>query len=138
MRGYLAARDDCCWTRRSGRGELHMKTCIHLAALVIARSLAVAGIAFAQHSDKLGTIEFPNSCSPAVQGKFLRGVAMLHSFYYSAAHKAFEEVAAADTSCAIAAWVYASILMLNPLQGIGASSKNAQLARTAIDKVRKM
>jgi hypothetical protein len=115
-----------------------MKTCIRLAALLIALSPASAGAAFAQQSDKLGTVEFPNSCSPAVQEKFLRGVAMLHSFYYSAAQKAFEEVAAADTSCAIAAWGYASILMLNPLQGIGASSKNAQLARTAIDKVRKM
>jgi tetratricopeptide (TPR) repeat protein len=115
-----------------------MKTCIHLAALVIARSLAVAGIAFAQHSDKLATIEFPNSCSPAVQEKFLRGVAMLHSFYYSAAQKAFEEVTAEDPFCAIAAWGYASILMLNPLQGVGTSPKNAQLAQAAIDKGRKM
>jgi tetratricopeptide (TPR) repeat protein len=115
-----------------------MKTCIHLAALVIARSLALAGIAFAQHSDKLGTIEFANSCSPAVQEKFLRGVAMLHSFYYSAAQKAFEEVAAEDTSCAIAIWGYASVLMLNPLQGIGSSPKNAELAQAAIDEGRRM
>jgi hypothetical protein len=65
-------------------------------------------------------------------------VAMLHSFYYSAAQTAFEEVAAEDNSCAIAAWGYASILMLNPLQGIGSSSKNAQLAQAAIDKGRKL
>jgi tetratricopeptide (TPR) repeat protein len=111
-----------------------MKTCIRLAALLIALSPAAAGVAIAQQSDKLGTVEFPNSCSPAVQEKFLRGVAMLHSFYYSAAQKAFEEVAAEDTSCAIAAWGYASALMLNPLQGIGSSPKNAQLAQAAIDK----
>jgi len=73
-----------------------------------------------------------------VQEKLLRGIAMLHSFYYSAAQKAFEEVAAEDDSCTIAAWGYASILMLNPLQGIGSSPENAQLAQAAIDKARKM
>src|SRR6266581_6144408 len=115
-----------------------MKTRIHIAAPLIALSLAAASVAFAQSGDKLGKVEFPNSCSPAVQEKFLRGVAMLHSFYYSAAQKAFEEVAAEDNSCAIAAWGYASILMLNPLQGIGAAPKSAPLAQAAIDKGRQM
>ncbi|HEV8380012.1 MAG TPA: hypothetical protein VGQ29_00350 [Gemmatimonadales bacterium] len=115
-----------------------MKTPIHLAASLIALSLAAAGAALAQSGDRLGKVEFPNSCSPAVQEKLRRGVAMLHSFYYSAAHKAFEEVAAEDNSCAIAAWGYASILMLNPLQGIGASPKGAQQAQAAIDKGRRM
>src|SRR2546430_13684052 len=119
-----------------------MKTRIHIAAPLAAILLAAASVAFAQHGDKhgdkLGKVEFPNSCSPAVQDKFLRGVAMLHSFYYSAAQKAFEEVAAEDNSCTIAAWGYASILMLNPLQGIGSSPENAQLAQAAIDKARKM
>jgi tetratricopeptide (TPR) repeat protein len=73
-----------------------------------------------------------------VQEKLQRGVAMLHSFYYSATQKAFEEVAAEDNSCAIAAWGYASIHMSNPLQGIGASIKSAELAQAAIDKGRKM
>src|SRR2546429_1922214 len=115
-----------------------MKACIHFAASLIALSLAAASVAFAKHGDKLGKVEFPNSCSPAVQDKFLRGVAMLHSFYYSAAQKAFEEVAAEDNSCTIAAWGYASILMTTPLQGIGSSPENEQLAQAAIDKARKM
>src|SRR6266508_571391 len=115
-----------------------MKKRIHIAAPLIAISLAAASVAFAQQGDKLGKIEFPNSCSPAVQEKLLRGIAMLHSFYYSAAQKAFEEVAAEDDSCTIATWGYASILMLNPLQGIGSSPENAQLAQAAIDKARKM
>ena len=115
-----------------------MKTRIHIAAPLIALSLVAASVAFAQQGDKLGKIEFPNSCSPAVQEKLLRGIAMLHSFYYSAAQKAFEEVAAEDDSCTIVAWGYASILMLNPLQGIGSSPKNAQLAQAAIDKGRTM
>jgi hypothetical protein len=115
-----------------------METRIQLVALLIALSLAMASVSFAQQGDKLGKVEFPNSCSPAVQEKLVRGVAMLHSFYYSATQRAFEEVAAEDNSCAIAAWGYASILMSNPLQGVGASPKSAQQAQDAIDKGRKM
>jgi hypothetical protein len=115
-----------------------MNARIRIATALIALSLAAASIALAQQGDKLGTVQFQNSCSPAVQEKFLRGVAMLHSFYYSAAQKAFEEVAVEDKSCAIAAWGYASILMSNPLQGIGASLKSAELAQAAIVKGRSM
>src|SRR5574341_2624247 len=111
-----------------------MNTRIHIAVPLIVLSLAAATVAFAQQGDKLGKVEFSNSCSPGVQEKFLRGVAMLHSFYFSAAQKAFEEVAAEDNSCAIAAWGYASILMLNPLGGIGASPKREQEGQAAIHK----
>src|SRR5438876_8220936 len=119
-----------------------MKTHIQLAAPLIALTLAAAGGAFGQPAgkepDQLGKVEFANSCSPAVQEKLLRGIAMLHSFYYSATQRAFEEVAAEDNSCAIAAWGYASILMSNPLQGIGASLKGAEQAQAAIDRGRTM
>src|SRR5689334_20786263 len=114
-----------------------MKTRIHIAMPLIAL-LLVASIAVGQQNAKLGKVEFQNSCSPAVQEKLLRGVAMLHSFYYSATQRAFEEVAAEDNSCVIAAWGYASILMSNPLQGIGASPTGAQQAQAAIDKGRQM
>jgi len=110
----------------------------HIAAPLIVLSVAAASVVAGQQRDKLGKVEFANSCSPAVQEKLLRGIAMLHSFYYSATQRAFEEVAAEDNSCAIAAWGYASILMSNPLQGIGASPKSAQQAQAAIDKGRQM
>jgi hypothetical protein len=115
-----------------------MKTRIHVAALLIALSLVTASAVFAQQSDRLGKVEFPNSCSPAVQEKLIRGIAMLHSFYYSATQRAFQDVAAEDNSCVIAAWGYASILMLNPLTGIGASPQGAQQAQAAIAKGRNM
>ena len=114
-----------------------MRTLTHLVVLLIAVSLALA-VSFAQQGNQVGKSEFANSCSPAVQEKLMRGVAMLHSFYYSATQKAFNEVAAEDPSCAIAAWGYASILMLNPLAGTGASPKNAEQALDAIEKGRKM
>lgn len=52
--------------------------------------------------EKLGAVNFPNSCSASVQKQFERGVALLHSFAYSAAEKAFRDVAEADPNCAMA------------------------------------
>ena len=104
--------------------------------------LAVAGAAAAHDDDKpsagLGKVKFQNSCSPAVQKQLQDAVAMLHSFFYSAAVKAFEDIGRQDEHCAIAAWGFASILMNNPLAGIGASAKDAPLAQAAIDKGRTM
>src|SRR5271154_4426542 len=54
--------------------------------------------------EKLGKVSFPISCTPAVQEQFDRGVALLHSFAYTAAEDAFEHVAAQDPRCAIAHW----------------------------------
>ncbi|MGH8691856.1 MAG: hypothetical protein ACREUS_12610, partial [Burkholderiales bacterium] len=104
--------------------------------------LLAAGALAAHADDKpsgaLGKVNFQNSCSPAVQAKLQSAVAMLHSFYYSAATKAFEEVGLEDERCAIAGWGFASILMSNPLAGTGASAKDAPRAQAAIDKGRTM
>ncbi len=54
--------------------------------------------------EKLGTVSFSTSCAPAVQKQFLRGVAMLHSFWYEEAERTFNEVAKADPACAMAYW----------------------------------
>ena len=54
--------------------------------------------------EKLGTVNFSTSCAPAVQARFARAVALLHSFWYDEAEKAFGEVAATDPSCAMAQW----------------------------------
>ncbi len=58
----------------------------------------------------LGQVHFPTSCAPAVQGEFEKGVALLHSFQYSAADQDFKSVAAQDPSCAIAYWGQAMTL----------------------------
>ncbi len=110
------------------------------ATAAVSLALAAAGCAQSpgKASAQVGKVEFQNSCSPAVQEKLLSGIAMLHSFYYSAAEKAFEEVAAEDNRCAIAAWGFASILMSNPLAGQGASAKDGPRAQGAIDKGRLM
>lgn len=51
-----------------------------------------------------GTVRFPTSCAPAVQGNFQRAVAILHSFGYENARAAFEEVGKKDPKCAMAWW----------------------------------
>jgi tetratricopeptide (TPR) repeat protein len=54
--------------------------------------------------EKLGMVSFPISCTPAVQQQFKRGVALLHSFAYTAAGDVFRSVAEQDPQCAIAHW----------------------------------
>ncbi len=59
--------------------------------------------AAAQHHE-LGTVSFPTSCQPAVQAEFERGVAMLHSYWFSYAGKTFRGVLEKDPGCAMAYW----------------------------------
>jgi hypothetical protein len=54
--------------------------------------------------ETLGKVSFPTSCKPDAQPEFDRGIALLHSFAYAAAEKAFREVAARDPRCAMAHW----------------------------------
>jgi hypothetical protein len=54
--------------------------------------------------EKLGVVTFLNSCTPAVQQQFNRGVALLHSFAYAPAEQAFRAVAEQDPRCAMAHW----------------------------------
>ena len=51
-----------------------------------------------------GKVEFPVSCTPTVQPEFVRGVALLHSFFYEEARRIFTAVAAQDPKCAMAEW----------------------------------
>jgi hypothetical protein len=115
----------------------------HLLAGLLALA---AGGALAHDDDQaknasyqqLGKVQFANSCSPAVQQKLLRSIAMLHSFWFSAAEETFQQVAAEDNQCVLAAWGFASILMANPLDGAGPPAKQAPRAQAAIDKGRQM
>ena len=88
--------------------------------------------------DHLGRVAFANSCSAAVQEDFTRAVAMLHSFWYSAAEPAFRGVLAKDPACAIATWGIAAILMNNPLAGAGAGPREAERAQAALEQGRRI
>src|SRR3954464_14920989 len=58
----------------------------------------------AEGVERLGTVAFPTSCTPAAQAKFTRAVALLHSFWYEEAEKAFAETAKIDPQCGMAWW----------------------------------
>jgi hypothetical protein len=66
--------------------------------------LMSASGALAHDGEKLGTVHFPVSCAPAVQADFERAVALLHSFWYEEAVKAFVAITTRDPSCAMAYW----------------------------------
>ena len=115
---------------------------LRLLLLAFLFAPAVHGPAQAHDADSqsgpLGKVSFPTSCDPKVQAAFERGVAMLHSFWYSAGEKTFREVLKDDPQCAIATWGIASILMSNALAGQGASPKGAEQAQAAIDEGRRI
>jgi len=112
------------------------------ALLALASCMAFATFATLAHEGnesgrgKLGTVKFATSCDPKLQADFERAVAMLHSFWWSAAEKAFDDLFAKDPTCAIAAWGYASILMGNPLGGVGSAPADAKKAQAALEKAR--
>ena len=79
---------------------------------VVAMMLAVPVRSLAQHEhdhahpvpEKFGSVHFPTSCKAEVAPAFDRAVALLHSFAYPEAGKAFGDIAANDPDCAMAEW----------------------------------
>ncbi len=103
---------------------MHKK--LFLVATLVAWSLAEPAFASADDAaaaraqptrEKLGTVRFPTSCTPAAQVQFERAVAMVHSFFYPETLKAFTAVLDADPHCAIAYWGIAISQRPNPLVG---------------------
>src|SRR5258708_28702086 len=97
--------------------------------------LLVLALGFGQTHSAHGVVDFKNSCSPAVQPMLQQAVATLHSFGPDA-EQTFRAVLRDDPSCAIATWGIASILMTNPLAGVGPSPILAARAQAAITQGR--
>ena len=66
---------------------------------------------------KLGSAHFATSCARGVQPEFDRGVALLHSFWFSAAVDSFNTVLKADPTCLMAHWGIAMSWWSNPFGG---------------------
>jgi len=84
--------------------------------------------------EKLGSVSFHISCSPAVQADFNRGIALLHSFAYAPANAAFQKIAAQDPKCAMAHWAIAMTLFhplwdLLPASSLPAASREIAAAQ---------
>jgi tetratricopeptide (TPR) repeat protein len=80
---------------------------IVIALLFLAPTLAAQVAEHEHHGaapERLGTVSFPISCNANAQAQFTRAVALLHSFWYEEAEKAFVETAKSDPACGIAWW----------------------------------
>ena len=66
---------------------------------------------------KLGRVVFPVSCNPAAQKRFEHAMAVLHSFWWEEGDRAFGDVLAADSTCAMAYWGIAVNAWGNPFAG---------------------
>jgi tetratricopeptide (TPR) repeat protein len=98
-----------------------MRAILGLGVILLAAATAVAqDPAHHEHAapEQLGRVHFETSCSSSVTGDFDRGVALLHSFSFSTARKAFEGVLAKDPACAMAYWGLALTHWQNPFAGI--------------------
>jgi tetratricopeptide (TPR) repeat protein len=98
-------------------------------------STALGCGAFAQQEEKLGKLSFPTSCDPKVQAEFERGVAMLHSFWFTIARRTFEGVLRHDPNCAMAHWGIAVDILGNTLVG-PPTRENATAAWAELEKAR--
>src|SRR5205823_7706760 len=87
--------------------------------------------------EKLGVVKFQTSCSPSVQKDFERAVALLHSFAYSAAEKAFRDVIAKDSQCAMAHWGIA-MTYFHPLWPPPLPEETVARGREEIERARQL
>ena len=78
-------------------GRIALVTCV-CAALTATEAPS------ANAEEQFGEVHFPVSCNAGVQKKFNLALAMLHTFSFPAAAKAFAAVSREDPDCAMAYW----------------------------------
>src|SRR4029453_6823726 len=105
-------------------------------ALIATFAIAVLGNgALAQQNDNLGKLSFPTTCDPKVQAEFERGVAMIHSYWFTIARRTFEGILQQDPNCAMAHWGIALDLLGNTLATTPPRA-DAEAAWAALEKAR--
>ncbi len=96
-------------------------------ACILTMSLGVAAAAAGQQpaphghpapAGRLGTVHVDTTCAAAVQPEFDRGMAWLHSFWFTAAIDSFQRVLDRDPRCVMAHWGIAMSWWGNPIAGI--------------------
>ena len=84
-------------------------------------------------TERLGTAHFATSCNPAVSAKFDRAITLLHSFEFGAAITGFNDVLAADSTCAMAHWGIAMSRWSNPMATGSRSASQLKQGKIAAD-----
>jgi len=106
--------------------------------LIVGAAVLAAGLPAGQEQhehpapEQLGQVHFATSCT-SVQAAFDRSVALLHSFAFAAANRAFQDVVAQDPGCAMAYWGQALSHWGNPFAGLKTGDLLVN-GRTAIER----
>lgn len=94
------------------------------SCIAVAATLVAAPALGAQEHDphhhvegRLGRVVFPVSCTPEARLRFEHAMAALHSFWWEKGERAFGDVLAADSTCAMADWGLALNAWGNPFAG---------------------
>jgi hypothetical protein len=112
---------------------------VPVAAIAVLLGLPILAASAQEHAHphgapgEFGTVHFATSCSPSVAPKFDRAVALLHSFEFGASIRAFNEVLAADSTCAMADWGIALSRWSNPMAVGNRSVAQLQQGKQAAD-----
>lgn len=85
----------------------------------------------------LGAVDFPVSCSPAVQADFNRAIGLLHHMMYVESQQAFETTARREPACAMAHWGIAMTLF-QPLWPTRPSAEALARGRSLVAKAREL
>src|SRR5688572_199158 len=101
--------------------------------------LAVGSLLHAQElppRQKLGTVSFATSCTPAAQPIFNRAVSLLHSFEFRHAMEGFNQTLQTDPACGIAYWGIALSAWGNPFAPGIKPQKQIQAGLDAVKSAR--
>ena len=125
------------------------QTAVAAALFLLPGLAAPLHISRAQNAatEKLGSVHFSTSCNASVALQFDRGVALLHSFEFGEAIRAFNAVLTVDSTCAMSQWGIALSRWGNPMAagdkplaalqaGTKATNAATQLAAHATDRER--
>ncbi|MDB4869233.1 MAG: repeat-containing protein [Gemmatimonadales bacterium] len=117
---------------------------VSVAAAAVVLSLRVQPASAQEHAHPrvapgdFGTVHFATSCNPEVTPQFDRAVALLHSFEFGASIRTFNEVLAADSTCAMANWGIALSRWSNPMAPGNRSVAQLQQGKLAVDAANRL
>jgi len=105
---------------------------VALCLMLVARVSAQEHVHDGAHGEQLGRVAFAASCRPDAQARFEHAMALLHSFWWEEADRAFRAVAVADSTCALAYWGLALTYWGNPFVGGPVGDKLRKGAAAAV------
>ena len=112
------------------------------AIAAVSAGLVAASAGAQQHAhhqgEQLGAVHFATSCAPNISPVFDRAVALLHSFEFGASIRAFNDVLAMDSTCAMAHWGIALSRWTNPMAAGNRPVSLLQQGRQSADAAMKL